>query len=77
MFRKINRSVFPEANIIISDKITDKRDYNVSFDKIVKALAYHPKKNVIGGVLKIREAIDKGVVKDYKDEKYRTILPQL
>ena len=74
---KIINSVFPEANIIISDKITDKRDYNVSFDKIVKALAYHPKKNVIGGVLKIREAIDKGVVKDYKDEKYRTILPQL
>lgn len=71
---KIINSVCPEAKIEISDNIIDERNYNVSFDKISQMLNYQPSKKISDEVLKIKNVINKGLIKDYKDPKYRTLL---
>lgn len=74
---KIINSVCPKAHLEISDKITDRRDYNVSFTKISRVLNYRPKKKAIDGVADIINAIKRESIKDYRDPKYRTALPQI
>ena len=74
---RIINSICPEAKIEISKKITDKRNYNVSFEKISRALNYRPKKKIKDGVVEIKNAIKRGLIRDYKDSQYRTFLPQL
>jgi len=74
---KIINSVCPKAVLKISEKITDKRDYNVSFDKISRELNYRPTIRLERGVRGIKKAIESGIVKDYRDPKYRAALPQI
>lgn len=68
---KLINSVFPEANLEISDKAVDMRDYNVSFDKIRSFLNFSPKKRIADGAFEIKKAIDDGIIKDYKNSEYR------
>ena len=70
----IIKSICPEAELEISKKITDARNYNVSFDKIIQILNYQPKKKIFDGVIKIKDIIKKGLIKNYKEAKYRTSL---
>lgn len=49
---KIKGSV-PECEITYDDRITDRRDYRVSFDKIATMLDYTPTKTVDEGILEI------------------------
>jgi len=74
---KIINSVCPEAKMEISRKITDKRNYNVSFNKISQLLNYQPRKKIADGVTEIKDAIKKGIIKNYQNPKYRTSLPQI
>ena len=74
---RIIKSICPEARLKISKKITDKRNYNVSFNKISKILNYQPEKKVKDGVTEIKNAIKKRLIKSYQDPKYRTSLPQI
>lgn len=74
---RIINSICPEAKLKISKNITDKRNYNVSFDKIVKILNYQPQKKITDGVTEIKNAIKKGLIKSYRNPKYRTSLPQI
>jgi len=70
------KSVCKEAVIKIEEKIIDKRNYNVSFKKFSRTLGFLPKKKIIDGVLEIKNAIEQGIVLDYKEPKYRASLPQ-
>lgn len=72
--RKIN-SICPYAKIKINKKKSDNRNYNVSFDKISQILNFHPKKKITNGVIEIKKAIEKGLIKNSKDPKYRISLP--
>jgi nucleoside-diphosphate-sugar epimerase len=74
---KIINSIFPEIELEISKKITDRRNYNISFNRISKILNYEPKKKIADGVIEIKNAIEKGLIRDYRDPKYRTYLPQV
>ena len=74
---KIINIVCPEAKIENSDKITDKRDYNVSFENIHKKLNYRSREKLIDGVREIKNSIKKGLVGNYRDPKYRASLPQI
>ncbi|TSC92547.1 MAG: NAD-dependent epimerase/dehydratase, partial [Candidatus Berkelbacteria bacterium Licking1014_85] len=73
----IINSICPGVKIEISKKITDKRSYNVSFNKISRVLNYQPKKKIIDGVTEIKNVIKRGLIRDYKDPKYRITLPQI
>lgn len=45
----------------------DQRSYKVSFDKIKKTLAFHPKVSVDEGILEVKEALEKGeIIEDIK-----------
>lgn len=71
--RKIN-SVFPQAKLEVNLRKTDNRDYNVSFDKISRILNFQPKKEMTDGVVEIKKAIEKGLIKNLEDPKYRISL---
>ncbi|MDO8265159.1 MAG: NAD-dependent epimerase/dehydratase family protein [Candidatus Parcubacteria bacterium] len=73
----IINSICPEATIEISEKAGDKRNYNVSSDKIARILDYRAEKKLVDGVNEIKEAIASGIIKGYKDPKYRTAAPQI
>jgi len=73
----IINSVFPEAVIEVSEKAGDRRNYNVSFDKIARVLDYRAEKKLVDGVNEIRQAIVSGTIKGYQDAKYRTAAPQI
>lgn len=70
--KKIN-SVCPEAELQIREQQTDKRNYNVSFDKVSQMLDFQPQKRIINGVMEIKDAIERKLITSYKDSKYRTI----
>lgn len=70
---RIINSLCPEAKLEINKEAKDQRDYKVSFDKISQVINYQPKKEITDGVLEIKNLIKKGLIKDYKDPKYRTV----
>jgi nucleoside-diphosphate-sugar epimerase/CBS domain-containing protein len=74
---KIIKSICPDSEIYIDKKISDKRDYNVSCNKIIRVLGYKPGKKITDGIREIKEAIQKSLIKDYNDPKYRVSLPQI
>ena len=63
-------SIIPKAKMIIDKKKIDKRNYNVSFDKIKNLLKYTTKYNVKYGVKEIKKAVENGKFDDYTDDKY-------
>jgi len=69
---KIIKSICPEAQLEINNQIIDKRNYNVSFNKMSNTLNYKPKNKISEGIIEIKNVIEKGIIKDYKDAKYRT-----
>lgn len=70
---KIINSICPRAQLKLSEEAVDLRNYNVSFDKICQSLNFMPKKKIIDGVAEIREMINAGIIKSYKDVKYRVL----
>ncbi len=71
------KSVFPEADLEISDKVSDKRNYRVSSDKIFQAIGFKMENKVMDGIIEIKKVIEDSVIKDYKDTRYRTSAPQM
>jgi len=69
---KIINSVCPEAKIEITEKAIDKRNYNVSFNKISQALNYCPRKKMTDGITEIKNVIEKRIIDNYLHPKYRT-----
>lgn len=67
---EIIHKMIPNAEIIIDKENPDRRDYNVDFDKINKILNYKTEYTIKDGVSEIRDAIIKGLIKDYTDSKY-------
>jgi len=67
---RIIKNLIPDAEMIVDKENTDKRDYNVSFDKIQNYLNYKVNYTVKDGVNEIKEAVEKGKFNDYTHEKY-------
>lgn len=69
------KAVLTETEVITTDKEIvqgqmDKRDYNVSFDKIKSLLGFEVKHSVKQSILDIHNAIISGRIKNVKDSKY-------
>ena len=63
-------SDFTGANMDISKKIMDLRNYRVNFDKISKKLSFKAKKTIKDAVIEIKDMFKKKTVKTYRDKKY-------
>ena len=51
----------------------DKRNYRVCFDKIEKELGFRNRKTIKDGILEIRNIVRKGIIKNYKEDKYYNV----
>lgn len=60
---------FPKTQIKTS-KITDRRNYRVSFDKIKKSFGFEPEKTISYAISEIKDAINSKKIKSWKDPIY-------
>jgi nucleoside-diphosphate-sugar epimerase len=67
---RIIQENIPEAEVQHLDKFEDKRSYNVSFDKIQKALEFQAEISIESGIREIAAAIQDGTIKDPQDKLY-------
>ena len=63
----------PGAELIIDEKDTDRRNYQVSFAKIRNVLNFEPKWTLEQGIEQVLEAIARGDINDYRDAKYSNV----
>lgn len=54
----------------IIEKLSDKRSYNVKFDKIKEILNFQAEKSIETGILEISKALKDGIITDPTDKKY-------
>jgi len=55
---------FPETTVDYAPDDPDRRDYQVSFDKVTSTLGFRPTLRVADGVREIRDALARGLVSD-------------
>jgi len=63
-------TLIPEAKMIIDEKKIDKRNYNISFDKIGKNLDYSIQYTIKDGIKELKKAVKAGKFINYTDLKY-------
>jgi FlaA1/EpsC-like NDP-sugar epimerase len=63
----------PTAQLISKGSDTDRRNYQVRFNKIRNILGFVPQRTVEDGVREVIEAIRSGKVQDYRDAKYSNV----
>jgi len=73
------KKIYPEIEMSLMDKETpdgqlDKRDYNVSFNKINKFLDFYAKKTIEGGIVEIKRIFENGGFFDVKDKRYYNLV---
>jgi nucleoside-diphosphate-sugar epimerase/CBS domain-containing protein len=70
----IIKATIPQTKVIRHNKTIDKRDYNVSFDKIRKLMSFQAANTVKSGVEKIVSSFQNGQYKDFENIKYSNYL---
>ncbi|HWO00260.1 MAG TPA: NAD(P)-dependent oxidoreductase [Blastocatellia bacterium] len=63
----------PGAELVSEGSDTDTRDYKVSFAKLVNTLGFAPRWTLEKGVKQVIEAMESGVVRDYRAAKYSNV----
>ena len=61
------------AELIVTDEVTDVRNYRVDFTKIHSLLGFVPRWTVEGGIQQVLEAIASGEITDYHDPQYSNV----
>lgn len=67
---EIVHKVIPDAKLLTNEENADRRNYNVSFDKIKRVLNYEANYTVEDAVAEIRDAIEGEVIRDYTSKRY-------
>lgn len=67
---EIIKKAVPDAEIVLDREKADKRNYNISFDKMNEILTYESRYGVEERVIQIGQAIKNGKYHDYTDPKY-------
>ncbi|HZE73112.1 MAG TPA: NAD(P)-dependent oxidoreductase [Pyrinomonadaceae bacterium] len=70
---EIITGLIPGVKLVSEEFDTDKRDYRVSFAKIVNTLGFKPQWTVEEGVKQVIEAMDTGRVKNYRDAQHSNV----
>ncbi len=64
------KEVIPDVEIVHQGEDTDRRNYRVSFAKIRRRLGFVPQHTVREGILEIKEAIESGRIRNYREARY-------
>lgn len=64
------KKIMPPTEIEHINNEKDQRSYRVSFDKIRNRIGFSCRKNLEHGIIEIKEALESGLISDYKDPKY-------
>lgn len=67
---KIVKKAVPGAEMEVNQEAEDRRDYNVSFDKIRRVLGFKAGKTIEGSVKEMKQMIKKKKIKDFNLAKY-------
>jgi len=67
---KIIQENIPGTKLELIEKLSDKRSYNVKFDKIKEILNFQAKRSIESGILEISQALKEGVITDPTEKKY-------
>lgn len=67
--KKIQDNI-PGTELEIIEKLSDKRSYNVKFNKIKETLNFQAEKSIESGILEISKALKDGVITDPTERKY-------
>jgi len=67
---KTIKQIIPDSEMQIDEKNVDKRDYNVSFDKIKRELDFTTSFTINKGVVEIKKAVEKNMFRDYQRRIY-------
>lgn len=67
------KQMIPEADLLISDSNSDRRNYRVSFQKIRSVLGFEPAWELEDGIQQVMDAIYSGEVQSYSDPKYSNV----
>src|SRR5215469_13342418 len=67
------KRIVPEADLLISDSNSDRRNYRVSFQKIRTVLRFKPEWQLEDGVQQVIDAIYSGQVQSYSHPKYSNV----
>lgn len=66
---EVIRAAFPNLRVENIEN-SDKRNYRVNFDKLLKQVGFRARYTLRDGVEELREAFDKGLITDYTDVRY-------
>ncbi len=69
----IIKNMIPQASIVRTGDLIDPQNYRVNCDKIQQALNYYPQWTIEQGVEQVRQVIQEGQVKDYKEARYSNV----
>jgi nucleoside-diphosphate-sugar epimerase len=64
------KEAVPDVTIIYQDRVEDRRNCRVCFDKIQHELGFRPQRTLMDGILEIKRTIESGEVTDCRDRYY-------
>lgn len=64
------KKLISDVEVTYATEIEDKRSYNVSFDKVARILRFNTTKRIEDGIFEIKDAIEKGVIRNPNDPIY-------
>jgi len=67
------KSVIPQAEVVNTRVEEDPRNYRVSFDKFRNKLGFTCKKSMEEGIIEIKNALEQGLIADYKAAQFSNI----
>ena len=73
---EIIKKLIPDTKVDMIENNSDKRTYNVKFDKIKKTFNFKPSRTVEIGIQEIYQALEKGKFRNPKDSKYYNYHPE-
>ena len=60
---------FPQTKFETNESV-DSRDYKVSFDKVARVLGFEVTKDLEGGIIEMKEVLERGVIPSPYDPRY-------
>ena len=64
------RQAMPDVAITYQDRVEDRRNCQVRFDKIQHELGFKPQRTLMDGILEVKQAIESSAIADWRDKQY-------
>ena len=67
------KNIIPQVEVVNVRVEEDPRNYRVSFNKVKNKLGFTCKKSMEEGIIEIKNALEQGLISDYKAAQYSNI----